>query len=208
MQGAFFTFEGIDHCGKDTQLALLEEWLKDRGFSFSRGNEPNEQSLIVQHIRTILTHQKPAPTPFEMQRLFVIDRAEDIIALVRPALKETDVVLRSRFALSTIAYGMLESDDPEQYLKLHHDVIGPNMIWPDITFLIDISAQEAMRRIEKNQAKPELFEQREKLEKIRKNYLALAKRTDVGRVIVINGERTPPEVFKSIVQVVQNELKP
>lgn len=196
----FAAFEGIDYSGKNTHLRLLENWLIEKGFSVDVGSEPVESTPIGKQIRVILEHKIPAPAPYELQRLFVIDRAQDIVCFIKPALEKGSIVLRERYALSTLAYGMLSKYPVEDYIQLHNKVIGQFMLWPDITFVLDISAEEAVRRMEKAKAVPQLFEKKEKLEVIRRNYLTLAERSDLGKVVVIDGEREKEEVFKDVVK--------
>lgn len=130
---------------------------------------------IGAHIRGILEHnpgfEAPAD-PFDLQRMFVIDRAQDIVCNIAPALAQGKVVLYDRYALSTLAYGIasappsLAEDTAYRFLKLHRHVIGDLMVWPDVTYLIDITADEAMQRLEHERVAPQHFEKREKLERI------------------------------------------
>lgn len=207
MPGLFLSFEGIDYCGKDTQLALVRDWLQSRGHSVQCGSEPTERNAVGRFIRSILRGEISAPSLYEFQRLYVLDRAEDIIGFIRPGVQEGAVVLLSRYALSTIAYGMLEGSGPEPYLALHEQIIGSHMLWPDLTFLLDISSEEAIRRLAASGRQVEFFEKEAKLRKIRENYLTLAKRHDVGRIFVVDGERNQEEVFGLIRQALEGEYE-
>ncbi len=206
--GVFFTFEGIDYAGKDTQLQKVVDWLSNIKMSGANiwkdrlavGQEPTDFP-IGKKIRDILEHREPAPHPFELQRLFILDRAEDIICDIRPALDQGKIVLRSRYALSTLAYGMLSGCSPSIYIDLHKSILGQNMIWPTVTFLIDISAEESVKRLAKKMAAPQLFEKKQTLEKVRENYLHLVSyhsHYPIGRIVLIDGMRSVDEIFVDI----------
>ncbi|MBI4120000.1 MAG: dTMP kinase [Parcubacteria group bacterium] len=204
----FIVFEGIDRCGKRTQLELTQRWLLSRGCLVQTGSEPNDKTSPVGiYIRRILKKEVPSPGFYRLQYLFTLDRAQDIVCLIQPALDNGHFVLWERFAHSTLAYGMLEGD-PERYLKLQYDVIGPFMIWPRLTLVFDISADEAIRRME-GLGEAELFEKQETLERVRQNYLTLAKKwpaSSVGEMIVLDAMRPPQEIFEEVKNLLQERI--
>ena len=205
--GCFIVFEGIDRCGKLTQLHKIRGWLEDRNYQVCFYSEPNDQSsLIGQRIRQILKHGIGPPAPLEFQRMFVIDRAQSIICFLRPALETGCIELVERYAHSTIAFGMLDRP-AEDLIELHRQVIGPNMIWPDLTFIFNISPEEALRRMAKNRDVPQYFEKKDKLERVRKNYLEISRRDDMGEMVVINAERSPEAIFNEILPIALAVIK-
>lgn len=197
--GLFIALEGIDYSGKTTQSKNLRTWL---GAELGNRNvrllaEPTGLP-IGQKIRRILSGAEEAPpSPLEFQRLFVLDRAQDIHCFIRPGLEKGHIEIRDRYALSTIAYGMLNGTY-EEYSRLHYDVIGPGMCWPNITFLIDVPAEVALERIDSGGISPQFFEKKEKLQRVRNNYLTLANRRWYGAIRVIDGTCPQSEVFKEI----------
>ena len=205
-RGKLIAIEGIDKAGKHTQQDFVSEWLVDMGHMVKVMSEPNDNSPIGCHIRRILKSEVPAPELFEMQRLFVLDRALDLVLHIHPYLgKPNNYVLIERFALSTLAYGMTEHS-ADDLIDLHYSVIGSFMLWPDITYLLDISAEEAMRRLKIQQGIPQFFEKMYTLRKVHKNYLTLAERNDVGEVVVVNGMQSKENVFADIKQDLQARL--
>lgn len=72
------------------------------------------------------------------------------------------------------------------------------MRWPDLTFLIDITAEEAIKRQGRDGSNPQFFEKLKKLDRVRKHYDILMDRKDLGPVIRINGQRGAESVFHSI----------
>ena len=211
MLGLFIAFEGIDHCGKSTQLRKTFSWLDGQNRPVVFDAEPTDCNPIGRKIRDILEHREAAPPPFDFQRLFVLDRAQDIICFIQPALEHGQIVLRDRYALSTIAYGMLDRD-VNDLIHLHYDVIGrANMLWPDLTILLDISAKTGIKRQRASQQTAQLFEKEQMLVRVRQHYLELAQPghevgSEMGKITIINGEQTEEKVFADIKETVNESL--
>ena len=209
MKGKLIAFEGIDGSGKSTQFLRIFAWLKEQGYLTAGSLEPNDQSnLSGRLIRNMLSDDVPMiENPVEFQRLYVIDRAQDFFCYIRPFLQEDSerLYLMDRFCMSTIAYGMLYNQSADYFIELHKQVIGPLFVWPHLNIVVDMPANKAMTRVErrfKKIKKSDFFEQEQKLEKIRMNYLALAKH-DLFRdnTVVINGDQLESEVFEDIKRV-------
>jgi len=198
----FIAFEGGDKNGKGTQSLITADVLKTAFGNVVHFSEPNDRdSLIGRHIRKVLKHEYPASPIPDFQRLYVIDRAQDTVSTVLPALARGIPVVAERFALSTIAYGMLQGTAMD-YVQMHREVLGPWLRWPDISIILDIPAEVAMERLARERGKPELFEKLELLTRIRSSYLQLA---DSGRgwapdmrVVVVDGLGTVAEVAERI----------
>lgn len=112
-RGLFITLEGLDGTGKSTQLALLAEWLRQRGRTVRVTEEPGGTPLGLA-LRELIQHDRETPpVPRAELFLFLAARAQHVDALIRPALERGEVVLCSRFSHSTLAYQIhgLELDD-------------------------------------------------------------------------------------------------
>jgi len=190
----FIALEGIDKCGKGTQTQKVLNMLREVWGNAVFFREPNERdNLTGRLIRRILLHELPAPPNEELQRLFVMDRAVDTVCTVLPGLEHGRPVVADRFALSTIAYGAL-TGDAMRYVQMHREVLGSWLRWPDLTIILDIPPEVAMERLARQEGRrAELFEQVEKLRKIRMAYLMLSTSSrdwaPEMRVEVINGNR-------------------
>ncbi len=193
----FIAFEGIDKSGKDTLCDRIKGWMEQRGITVVTGSEPNDHSPIGQYIRLILQQRRPPPdSPLEFQRLYVLDRTIDTVCTIQPALESGAAVLMVRFHLSTFAYG---EGSPAALKELHHVVAGSFLRWPDLTIVVDISPEEAMRRLQREEGEPQYFETLERLGRARQRYIDLTHNTDlVGRVLLVNGERPPDEIFADV----------
>ena len=99
----FITFEGIDGVGKSTQLDLLENYLKSKGYEIVRTMEPGGTEL-GQEIRHLLLHRKGDVAPRSEALLYAADRAHHVATKIRPALEAGKVVLSDRYFDSSVAY--------------------------------------------------------------------------------------------------------
>jgi dTMP kinase len=228
IRGFFIAFEGIDGTGKETQLLKTREWLErmypDRFVAWS--SEPNDQSSpIGQTIRKILQHNETfsalrtrvKENPIELQRMYVVDRAQDIFCFIEPVIRSGGIYLIERYGFSTIAYGMLSGEPAETFIELHKQVLGPSLVWPDLTVLIDISAETAVQRIKKRiddkklfdgvERAEELFEKQEMLERVRANYLSLVHHSEFkDNIAVVSGEQSKEKVFEDIKLIIEQRL--
>ncbi len=110
LPGRFLVLEGIDGCGKTTQLEALRQWLPASGLMPAGARllvsrEPGGTAL-GQALRSLLLHPPEAavPCPTAELLLYAADRAQHVAATIRPALEAGDWVLCDRFAGSTAAY--------------------------------------------------------------------------------------------------------
>lgn len=203
MGGLFVAFEGIDGSGKDTLAAGVSSFFSDRGREFIFTEEPSA-GAIGRLIREMLDRKRAAPpTNYEFQRLFVQDRLDHIRSGIRPHLDLDRTVFSVRYWLSTLAYGMLEGS-PERYLELHRQIIGDEMILPSLTLVLDVTPDEGLERIQRDGRHFDWFAKREKLEKIRESYLALAKRPDLGAIVVLDAMRPAAEVLQDTINRIES----
>ncbi|MEO0457411.1 MAG: dTMP kinase [Cyanobacteria bacterium P01_A01_bin.114] len=116
MIGKLIVFEGIEGCGKTTQLARLCEWLPESDlWAQLRSHHPIQGILstrepggtvLGQSIRDLLLHPPADSTPQDRTELllYAADRAQHVDAMIRPALKEGYLVICDRYTDSTVAY--------------------------------------------------------------------------------------------------------
>jgi len=104
MQG-LITFEGIDGCGKTTQLRLAVDWLREMGCAVCATREPGGTPLGGK-IRELLLSGEEVPVPEAELLLFLADRAQHVRRTILPALQADQLVLCDRYSDSTRAYQM------------------------------------------------------------------------------------------------------
>src|SRR5436189_1389471 len=103
MPGAFITLEGIDGCGKSTQLRLLASELRVRRLDVVTTREPGGTTL-GQKLRAALLDVQEQVDPLAELLVFAADRAQHVRSLLRPSLAENKIVLSDRYADATVAY--------------------------------------------------------------------------------------------------------
>lgn len=212
--GSFITFEGIEGCGKTTQIRLLAEALERAGNKVILTREPGG-CPIADKIRAILLDaENSSMTPLAELLLYAAARAQHISEKVAPALAAGAIVLCDRFTDATVAYqGWGRNLDMAVINQLNS--IAAGNCRPDITILLDCPVEtglgRALARIEAVSAsgsgKPreERFEQesREFHQRVHDGYLSLAA-ADPQRFILIDGssdiERTAATILRAIAE--------
>ena len=195
-KGIFITFEGIDGCGKSTQLSLLKDEFTKQGIEFIEVREPGG-TRVGEKIRTILLDRKnDSMTRMAELLLFEAARAQITEEVIIPALEKGVSVICDRFYDSTTAYQGYANKmgrDLTDFLNLK----ATNETYPDITILLDIDPETACRR---RSARGEA----DRIEAlglayqaaVREGYLELAK--DEDRIKVIDADRTPEVIYEDI----------
>ena len=140
----FITFEGIDGCGKSTQIKLLAKHLKSIGKEVVLIREPGGTSLS-ENIREILLNSKHNINEISELLLFEAARAELTEKVIKPALDKGAYVLSDRFYDSTSAYqGYGRGIDLDKIDILNK--VGALGIEPDVTFYLDIPLEMSQVR--------------------------------------------------------------
>ncbi len=202
-KGYFITFEGIDGCGKTTQLENAYKMLTEQGIECVKTREPGSLE-IGSKIREILLNYNGEVSDNCEMFLFLADRSQHIDTYIKPKLKEGIVVLCDRHTDSTLAYqGYGRQRDVEQLKELNK--IATNNIIPDLTILIDINVEEGQKRAGKN---PDRLEKsgKEFFERTREGYIALAKQYP-ERIKIVNGEKSKESVYNDVKSLIMELLK-
>lgn len=201
MQGKFITFEGIDGCGKTTQLDLLAQHLTAKDIAVVKTKEPGGTQL-GNSLRNLLLNDPIALNPYAEVLLFLADRIHHIETIIKPALSKGQWVLSDRFMDSTIAYqGYGRHIDLEWINKVAD--IQAMQLNPDLTFFIDLSAEESTKRIlDKKKDKME-SESLVFMQNVRKGFQALAQ-THKERIVSIQANQTIEQIAKEIISYINN----
>lgn len=149
MAGKFIVVDGSDGCGKSTVVSRLEADLRGANVPVLRVREPGGTEYGEQ-IRNLLLHWKPETPekilPLTEVLLFSAARAQLFHTKIVSALAEGICVLTDRFVSSTFAYQGSSGVDAWA-IETISDVIIPRGEWPYITVVIDVSEEEALKRI-------------------------------------------------------------
>jgi len=208
--GRFITFEGVDGCGKTTQSSLLVETLRTSGIDVISTREPGG-TRIGEMIRNILLDSQTCGLlPLTELLLMCAARAQHIEETIRPALKSGKWVLCDRFMDSSEAYqGEGRKLGCEVVLRLHEIVCGG--LKPDLTVVIDADVETCVNRARNRNANDRgpgardesrfEHEDRDFFERIRRSYLAIAKR-ESERVLLIDASDTVEGIHSRIATTV------
>ncbi len=208
--GHFLTFEGMDGCGKTTQIRLLAQHLRSQGRDVVETVEPGGTEIGRQIRKVLLDPANTAIQPRTELLLYFASRAQNVDEIIRPALFENKVVLCDRFTDSTLVYqGCGRGLDTAAVLDL--DRIACQGLRPQTTVLIDIDLQTSLNRARRRN---ERFGQSESRiddegaafhESVRRGYLALAA-AEPDRFVVIDGRASIGDVAISVREALQDRV--
>jgi len=192
------TFEGIDGCGKSTQIELLKHFLDERGKEYQLFREPGGTALSEQ-IRELLLHSTDAMDPVTELLLFSAARSQLISEKVTPFLEQGHVIILDRFYDSTTAYQGYgrESADPKKIIELNR--IASHGIVPDLTFYLKLDPEIAALRT--NSDVKDRMEKAglEFFRKVSYGYDRLAEQED--RFRVIDASKSPKAIHEEIKEI-------
>lgn len=203
----FITFEGLDFCGKSTQVNLLKKYFEDKNKAVKLIREPGGVK-ISEKIRDILLDIKNDEMVFETELLlFSASRAQLVRETILPFLDKGDIVISDRFHDSSIAYqGYGRGINPNFVIDLQNFAIGSAI--PEITFFIDIPIEEVLKR-KGNISESELdrieVSQNNFYEKVREGYKLLAANEE--RFLTLDGLMSIEEINKKIISKIEQMLK-
>ena len=198
-KGLFITFEGGDGCGKTTQIKLLDEYLRNKGYKTLLTREPGSIGLGVK-VREILLNYDGEVSPVCESFLFLADRAQNVYCIIKPAVEDGTIVICGRHTDSSVAYqGYGRGLDIDRINMLNN--IATSGLKPDLTIVLDVDVETSQKRVgaEKDRmesAGVEFFE------RVRQGFLEIAKQ-EPDRVKVVDSTKTIEEIHKEIVGLVQ-----
>jgi dTMP kinase len=202
--GAFITFEGIDGCGKSTQMRLLASELRMRGMEVVTTREPGGTPL-GKRLRTVLLDPQIEVDPLAELLLFAADRAQHVRTMLRPAIESGSVVLSDRYADATAAYqGAGRNFTTEMITEVINLATGG--LKPDLTLIFDLPVEECLARTSR---RTETDNRTDRLDaedaafhtRVRNAYLQLAA-DEPDRVRVINASGSINETHDRVVEIV------
>jgi dTMP kinase len=201
-QGTFISFEGIDGCGKTTQLRLLAEHLREAGLSVVETVEPGGTEIGRQIRRILLDPANAALHSHAELLLYFASRAQNVEEVIRPAIARGDVILCDRFTDSTLVYqGCGRGLPSEPILQL--DQLACRGLQPDLTLLIDIDVPTSRERSHRRNVQTSSAETRIDDEsaafhaRVREGYVSLAAQWP-ERIRAVDGTGTIEEVARRV----------
>jgi len=200
----FITLEGIEGTGKSTQASRLATRLRGEGYECVLTREPGATAIGRQIRRIVLSPKNHRLCAESELGLYFSDRAQHLREVVWPALEAGKIVVSDRFTDSTLAY---QGYGRGLSLRLIRslDRIMTGSFRPHVTLLLDLSAEESLRRARRRNTqsvshrKEGRFEEEELAfhNRVRRGYARLAKR-EPERYVRVSVLGTAAEVHEAL----------
>jgi len=208
--GQYIAIEGIDGNGKSTQVDHLQQYFQKQQKKVIITSEPYHGSMIEHMIRDALQSKTHIPSA-ALQYLYSADRVINQESVVKPALQQQDIVLSHRVFWSAVPYGVMDKimdkkNGNYDFNQSNQIIIAQGIlsmyhqfVIPDKTFYLDISVNTAMQRLSHMDKTKEIYEKKDKLEKIKEGYQMLIDMFP-KEFIIIDGEKSEREVTEEIIK--------
>ena len=204
MKGKFIVIEGIDGCGKTTQIDEVSKWLPSSGLinkdsQIITTREPGGSQLGKKLRGLILdNNENNKPSSLAELLLYSADRAEHVSKIISPALNNNDWVISDRFSDSTLAYQGYGRNINIEIIKNIESIVCQGE-YPDLTFFLEISPEESILR-RKNQI-PDRIESEgiRFLEKVNEGFKLIAKEKNWKVISASQNIKTIANQIKEIV---------
>lgn len=202
MTGRFITFEGLDGSGKTTQLSLLKTFLRDQGLEADTTREPGG-TLVAERVRDVLLDPSAEIDDLTEALLFAAARSSHVNERIIPSLESGKWVLCDRFVDSSIAYQSYGRGLPREHVE-EPSRLAMRGQTPDLTILLDITADEAVARRRARQTGQDADDRIESsgeefYHRVRTGYLKQARR-DPWRFLVIDATQSVNEIHEQIAE--------
>jgi dTMP kinase len=213
-RGKFITFEGLDGCGKSTQMERLARVLEEQNIPVTVTREPGGTAAGEKIRGLLLDTRTSGLAPMAELALMFAARAQHAEEVIQPALAAGQIVLCDRFTDSSEAYqggGRKLGSKPVH--ELHRALVGD--LQPDLTILMDSDVAASVDRARRrnraqnktNSSDENRFERENRafFSRVRTAYLEIANR-EPGRVVVVDARGTPDQTHAKIIEIVRRKL--
>jgi dTMP kinase len=204
----FITFEGIEGCGKTTQVKRISKRLAEKGIPIIVTLEPGgtETGKEIRHM--LLNSINNNIYPLTELLLYAADRAQHVEEIIKPALDKSKWVICDRYYDATTAYQGCGRGQDMELIRVLNEVASYGL-QPDITFLLDCPVEMGITRaLDRNKSMvingQDRFD-REKIEfhrEVRKGYLEIA-RKEKRRFSIIDATLSEEMVEKEIMKILE-----
>ncbi len=216
MQGKFVVFEGVEGCGKTTQIQHLATWLQASPLLKQLQTQGCASELVMtrepggtdlgQDIRQMLLNPASAGLQDRAELLlYAADRAQHVEEMLRPRLAGGDWILCDRFTDSTVAYqGYGRGLDRHLIDQLNQ--IATDGLVSDLTFWLDVDVEVGLARTQQR-GMADRMEQSDLAfhQRVQQGFAALC-RDNPQRIVRIDASLSEPEVTHQIQAIFQERL--
>ncbi|MBU7583011.1 MAG: dTMP kinase [Nostoc sp. TH1S01] len=208
MSGKLIVFEGVEGCGKTTQMQLCCQWLESLGISVIVTREPGGTELGV-HLRRLLlekSEDKPVADVTELL-LYAADRAQHVEQELKPNLAAGKYILCDRYTDSTVAYqGYGRGLNMSLIEKLNN--IATSGLTSDLTIWLDVDVEVGLSRKRGDAAGLDRIEQETIAfhRRVQQGYSQLAA-AHPSRIVQIDGSLSKETVSSVIQEILRQRLQ-
>ena len=199
----FISFEGIEGSGKSTQIELIEELIRAKGYQVKKLREPGTTELGEKIRNIFLEKTTETVDPITEAFLLYASRKHLDQNFLRQNLNDGAIVIADRYADATLAYQSYGKGLDHNFVKLIHD--SSQLLSPDLTFYMDISAELSRERISDREMDRMESESIDFFKKVREGYLQIA-HDNPERVVVLDANKTVDQLHESIKKIISNKL--
>jgi len=209
-KGKFIVFEGLDGSGTTTQARLLKEWFEKENQPVYLTHEPTEGPIgmlirlaLSGRLLSTINHTSHHVDESTLALFFAGDRMDHLQNTIIPNLEKGINVICDRYYLSSFAYQSLELE--LEWIKQ----INSKARQPDLTFMLDVPVIVCRKRMAKERWHIDLYEDEEKLEKVRINYLRIIEEylQHKENIVILNGNLSQKNVHNEVKKIVRKFLK-
>lgn len=204
MAGLFITFEGVEGCGKTTQINLLENWLLKRRRSPLKTHEPGGTPISERLRAVLLDPESKGMVPISEALLYAASRAQHVNDVIRPGLEAGRVVVCDRYVDSSLAYqAYARGLDFQTVMSVNQWATGG--LLPDLTILLRVPAETGLGRTVGRE-----------LDRLEQESLQFHKMVEAGfedlavrfaeRFVLIDGRDPVDEVHRRVIAAVDRVL--
>jgi dTMP kinase len=209
-RGLFITLEGIDGTGKSTQLRLLVQHLKKRGFAVRATREPGGTKVGERIRKILLASATTRLAPLAELALMYAARAQHLQEVILPALARGEIVLSDRYNDASLAYQGYGRELGVETVQAF-DCIICHPTQPDLTIVLDLAPRLSLARAQGRQSRRKSKQGRFESQgmnfhqRVRNGYLAIARKEPL-RVKVVQADGPVAEIQAEIRKLVDGFL--
>ena len=201
-KGCLVTFEGIEACGKSTQINLLYNYLIKKNVKCIKTREPGG-TILAEKIRKLIIKDLKNNEDILTELLLLFAARSNHFKKIKLYIDKGYIVLCDRYIDSTYAYQYYEQGQNLNFINILQRKIDKGLL-PKITFFLDIPAEISKQRI-KLRKKIDRFDKYNviKLNKLRKSFVKLSKK--YKRILKINGLNSTGQIKDEIINHLINK---
>lgn len=180
----FIVIDGLDASGKSTQALKLYNFLKNHGKTVYLRFHPSADNFFGVKAKWFL-YLKGKGAHFAAAFFYMLDVIRSILLY---SWRRYDYVIFVRYLMGT-AYL------PSPLHKIAYHFFASIVPTSNLMFFLDVSPEEAYRRIQQERKRREMFESLDELKRIRRKALSLA---SIGKWTIVNANKLIKDIEKEI----------